>query len=44
MKHSVNFNNRGNKWDNALPIGNGVLGAIAREESKKEPVAKSIPS
>lgn len=28
MKHFVNFINRDNKWDNALPIGNGVFGAM----------------
>ncbi|MBR2972739.1 MAG: hypothetical protein IKC41_00870 [Clostridia bacterium] len=28
MKHSVIFKNTDNHWDNALPLGNGVLGAM----------------
>ena len=28
MKHSVMFDNCGNKWDNALPLGNGTLGCM----------------
>ena len=28
MKHTVIFRNRENRWDNALPLGNGVLGAM----------------
>lgn len=28
MKHTVIFKNRENRWDNALPLGNGVLGAM----------------
>ena len=28
MKHSVIFEGCGNHWDNALPLGNGVFGAM----------------
>ncbi|MBE5868423.1 MAG: hypothetical protein E7293_05605 [Lachnospiraceae bacterium] len=28
MKHSIVFEHCGNKWDNALPLGNGVFGAM----------------
>ena len=28
MKHSVFFKNRDNKWDNALPLGNGCFGSM----------------
>lgn len=28
MKHSVFFKNRDNKWDNALPLGNGCFGTM----------------
>ena len=28
MKHSVIFSKIGNNWDNALPLGNGCLGAM----------------
>ncbi|MBO5653606.1 MAG: hypothetical protein J6S44_05280, partial [Clostridia bacterium] len=28
MKHSVFFNDAENHWDNALPLGNGVMGAM----------------
>ena len=28
MKHTVIFKNQENRWDNALPLGNGVLGAM----------------
>ncbi len=27
--HSVRFENRENDWKNALPLGNGVFGAMA---------------
>ena len=33
MKHSVTFNQAENHWDNALPLGNGVLGAMLYFES-----------
>ncbi len=29
MKHSVQFENVENRWENALPLGNGVFGAMA---------------
>lgn len=32
MKHSVFFKNRDNKWDNALPLGNGCFGAMLYHE------------
>lgn len=35
MKHSVTFRNRDNTWDNALPIGNGVFGAMLFFEDGK---------
>ena len=28
MKHSVIFKNQDNRWDNALPLGNGILGSM----------------
>ena len=35
MKHSVLFKNRENKWDNALPLGNGIFGAMLFYEKNK---------
>ncbi len=35
MKHSIIFENRDNKWDNALPLGNGCFGAMLYFEDKK---------
>ena len=35
MKHSVVFKNTDNHWDNALPLGNGVFGAMVYFEKSK---------
>lgn len=35
MKHAVIFKNRQNKWDNALPLGNGVFGSMLFYEKNK---------
>lgn len=35
MKHSVVFKNQNNKWDNALPIGNGIFGGMLFFEDGK---------
>lgn len=35
MKHSVIFKNQTNKWDTALPLGNGVFGAMLFYEKNK---------
>lgn len=35
MKHSVIFKNQDNHWDNALPLGNGVLGSMLFYEKGK---------
>lgn len=35
MKHSVVFKNTDNHWDNALPLGNGIFGAMVYFEKSK---------
>jgi len=35
MKHSITFTNTDNKWDNALPLGNGCFGAMVYFEKNK---------
>ena len=35
MKHSVFFKNTVNKWDNALPLGNGVFGCMLFYEKNR---------
>lgn len=35
MKHTVIFKNQTNKWDNALPLGNGVFGAMVFYEKNR---------
>ncbi|MBR5314060.1 MAG: hypothetical protein IKU45_01455, partial [Clostridia bacterium] len=35
MKHSVIFKNTVNKWDNALPLGNGVFGCMLYYEKNR---------
>ena len=35
MKHTVIFKNRENRWDNALPLGNGILGAMLFYEKSR---------
>ena len=35
MKHSILFENCDNKWDNALPLGNGCFGAMLYYEKNK---------
>lgn len=35
MKHSITFTNADNKWDNALPLGNGCFGAMVYYEKNR---------
>lgn len=35
MKHSIIFTNTDNKWDNALPLGNGCFGSMVYYEKNK---------
>lgn len=35
MKHSIIFENTDNKWDNALPLGNGCFGSMVYYEKNK---------
>ena len=35
MKHSITFTNTDNKWDNALPLGNGCFGAMVYYEKNR---------
>ena len=35
MKHSITFKNTDNKWDNALPLGNGCFGSMLYFEKNK---------
>ncbi len=35
MKHSILFKNQSNRWDNALPLGNGVLGCMVYYEKNQ---------
>lgn len=35
LKHSIVFKNTENKWDNALPLGNGCLGAMVYYSKNK---------